>query len=201
MRYGIVIDLKRCIGCYGCQILCKSENGTSPGINWSHVVFSESGKYPTVRKDPLPMLCMQCGDPKCVEVCPTGASIKRSDGIVTIDAAKCLGCESCVLACPYRARTLFEKAKEYFPGQGFTRYEEVTQAKHSRGVVEKCNFCLPRIENGLEPACVAGCMAKARYFGNLADPESQVSKMILSKRAFQMHAELGTDPSVYYLAP
>jgi len=201
MRYGMVIDLKRCIGCYGCQIFCKSENATPSGILWSRVLFYESGHYPNVKKVHIPLLCMHCADPPCVDVCPTGASTKRPDGIVTVDSTKCMGCMSCVIACPYRARSPHAKETEYFPGQGLTPYEMVGYQKHPTGVVEKCDFCLSRLEKGLEPACVVGCMAKARYFGDLDDQYSEVSQLIRNWGGFQMYPELGTDPSVYYLPP
>ncbi len=200
MRYGMVIDLKRCIGCRGCQIFCKAENATPPGILWSRVLFYESGHYPTVRKTPLPLLCMHCRTPVCVEVCPTKASVRRPDGIVTIDQKKCMGCETCVIACPYGARSFYSQEREYFPGQGLTPYEKAGYQRHHTGVVEKCDFCLPRIEKGLEPACVANCMAKARYFGDLDDPYSEVSQLIKNRGGVQIHSELGTDPSVYYLS-
>jgi len=199
MRYGMVIDLKRCIGCYGCQIICKSENATPPGILWSRLLFYESGSYPNVRKIHLPLLCMHCKDPACVDTCPTGATAKRQDGIVTIDNTKCMGCKSCVIACPYRARSFHGEESEYFPGQGLTPYERVGYRKHPTGLVEKCDFCLSRIQEGLEPACVTGCMAKARYFGDLDDPDSEVSKLIRDYCGFQIYPELGTDPSVYYI--
>lgn len=201
MRYGMVIDLKRCIGCYGCQIFCKAENATPPGIQWSRVILYETGHYPAVRKMALPVLCMHCADPICVAVCPTGASVKRPDGIVTVDSAKCVGCEACVIACPYSARNFYAKERQYFPGQGLVSYEKAGYRRHPTGVVEKCDFCLPRIEKGLEPACVASCMTGARRFGDLADPYSEVSQLIKSRGGFQLHPELGTDPSVYYLAP
>ena len=201
MRYGMVIDLKRCIGCYGCQIFCKAENATPPGILWSRVLFYESGHYPNVKKMRIPLLCMHCKEPACVDVCPTGASTKRPDGIVTVDSTKCLGCKSCVIACPYGARFFYSEEKEYFPGQRLTPYERVGYQRHRTGVVEKCDFCLSRIQQGLEPACVVSCMAKARYFGDLDDPNSQVSQLIGNYNGFQMHPELGTDPSVYYLPP
>jgi Fe-S-cluster-containing dehydrogenase component len=201
MRYGMVIDLKRCIGCYGCQIVCKSENATPPGILWSRVLFYESGHYPNVKKTHIPLLCMHCAEPPCEKVCPTGATVKRSDGIVTVDSTKCMGCMSCVVACPYRARSFYSKEKEYFLGQGLTPYEKVGYQLHHTGVVEKCDFCLSRIEKGLEPACVAACLAKARYFGDLDDPNSEVSQLIRNKRGLQLYPELGTDPSVYYLPP
>jgi len=201
MRYGMVIDLKRCIGCYGCQIFCKAENATPPGILWSRVLFYESGHYPNVKKMRIPLLCMHCKEPACVDVCPTGASTKRPDGIVTVDSTKCLGCKSCVIACPYGARSFYSEEKEYFPGQRLTPYERVGYQRHHTGVVEKCDFCLSRIQQGLEPACVVSCMAKARYFGDLDDPHSQVSQLIRNYNGFQMYPELGTDPSVYYLPP
>ena len=199
MRLGMVIDLKKCIGCYGCQILCKSENATPPGIFWSKVLFYETGHYPNVKKMHIPLLCMQCKQPACVDVCPTGASAKRPDGIVTVDKKKCLGCQSCVIACPYGARSYYSEEKEYFPGQGMTPYEKVGNLRHQTGVVEKCDFCSSRLEKGLEPSCVNGCMAKARYIGDLDDPNSNVSQLIVKYNGFQMHPELGTDPSVYYL--
>ncbi|MFC2071156.1 4Fe-4S dicluster domain-containing protein [Chloroflexota bacterium] len=199
MRYGMVIDLKKCIGCYGCQILCKSENATPPGILWSRVLFYESGHYPNVKKMHIPILCMQCEDPPCVSVCPTGASTQRTDGIVTIDKTKCMGCQSCVTACLYGARSFYPEQKEYFPGQGFTPYEEVGNTQHKTGVVEKCDFCLSRVQQGLEPSCVISCMAKARYFGDLDDSDSEVSQLIRKYSGFQMYPEMGTDPSVYYL--
>jgi Fe-S-cluster-containing dehydrogenase component len=199
MRYGMVIDLKRCIGCYGCQIFCKSENATPPGILWSRVLFYESGSYPNVKKIHLPLLCMHCGEPACIAACPTGATVKRPDGIVTVDQKKCMGCKSCVVACPYRARSLHGKMREYFPGQGLTPYEKIGYQKHPTGVVEKCDFCFSRILKGLNPACVTGCMAKARTFGDLDDFESEVSKLIRDYRGFQIYPQLGTDPSVYYI--
>ncbi len=201
MRLGMVIDLKKCIGCYGCQIFCKAENATPPGILWSRVLFYESGRYPNVKKVRLPLLCMHCKEPACVDVCPTGASAKRQDGVVIIDSSKCLGCKSCIMACPYGARNYYGEEKEYFPGQNLTPYESFGYQRHHTGVVEKCDFCSSRLLKGLEPACVASCMAKARYFGDLDDPDSQLSQLIRNYNGFQIHPELGTDPSVYYLPP
>jgi len=210
MRYGMVIDLKKCIGCYGCQILCKSENATPPGTLWSRVLFYESGHYPNVKKMRIPLLCMHCKDPACVDVCPTGASVKRPDGIVTVDRDKCTGCLNCLIACPYGARHLYHDNVEYFPGQGLTPYEEIGYRKNAADIVGKCDFCISRIEEGLEPACVSNCMAKARYFGDIDDPDSEVSRLIRNERAFRVQPavdpgtteiSLEKDPSVYYLAP
>jgi len=210
MKYGMVIDLKKCIGCYGCQIFCKTENATPPGILWSRVLLYEFGSYPAVKKMPLPILCMHCETPACVDICPTGASIRKPDGIVTVNPDKCTGCLNCLLACSYGARHLILGNVEYFPGQGLTPYEAASRHRNPPGVVGKCNFCSPRIEKGLEPACVKNCMAKARYFGDLDDPNSEVSQLIRNRTAFHIFPAVrpGTvvrKPrkafSVYYLAP
>ncbi|MBI2304592.1 MAG: 4Fe-4S dicluster domain-containing protein [Chloroflexi bacterium] len=202
MRYGMVIDLKRCIGCYGCHLVCKAENATPPGVFWARVLKREYGRYPNVRRLSVPLLCMQCQEPECEKVCPTGATQKRADGIVTVDASKCVGCRYCMMACPYNARYYHAKERYYFPETGGpTPFEAIGYQKHPPGTVSKCNFCLPRVGAGLEPACVANCMTKARYFGDLDDPYSEVSRLIRDKGGYQLQPELGTDPSVYYLPP
>jgi len=198
MRYGMVIDLRKCIGCHTCTIACKAENGTGPGIFWSLVKDQESGKYPLVRRVFLPLPCMQCEDPACVNVCPTGASYKREDGIVLVDQKKCVGCGYCVEGCPYGRRYINKKRIGYY-GNEETPNEQITHTQHETGVAEKCTFCLHLVEQGNEPACVKVCPAKARYFGNLEDSNSEVSRLIVLRRGFQLLKELGTSPSVYYL--
>jgi Fe-S-cluster-containing dehydrogenase component len=176
---------------------------------WSRVLFYESGTYPEVRKTPLPVLCMHCKEPSCVDVCPTGASFCRPDGIVSIERKKCTGCLNCVIACPYGARYLYSADEEHFPGQGLTPYEKVGYQKHTAGAVGKCDFCLSRIGKGLKPACVQSCMTGARSFGDLDDPDSEVSQLIRHRSGFQVHPAVypGTEgtiseveTSVYYLA-
>jgi Fe-S-cluster-containing dehydrogenase component len=198
-RYGMVIELSRCVGCHACAMACKAENGTPPGVWWSKVLTTEIGKYPNASMDFLPLLCMHCENPACVEVCPTGASYKRPDGIVVVDYDQCMGCRYCETACPYDARTIVDEIRPYYPEFGSTPYEEVMYQKHQAGVVEKCNFCVERVAQGQEPACVTTCPAYARHFGDLDDPNSEVSKLIAQRHGYQLKPELGTEPSVYYL--
>lgn len=197
-RYGMVIDLKRCIGCNTCAIACKVENSTGPGIFWCSVEDREVGTYPLVSRQFLPKSCAHCQNPACVEVCPTGASYQREDGIVLIDYDKCIGCGYCIVACPYGAR-YYNKEKVGYFGAELTPNEELGYKQHQVGVVEKCNFCIHRVEEGREPACVEACPVEARSFGDLDDPSSNISHLIASRHGFQLLPELGTDPNLYYL--
>ena len=213
-RWAMVIDLKKCVTCYACQIACKQEHFLPPEMFWGRLLVTETGEYPRVKKVTYPILCNHCKEAVCVDVCPTGASTKREDGIVTIDADTCVGCQYCVLACPYQQRTYFENnKKEYFPGQGKTQLEKAGETLYplQEGTVVKCNFCRERIDEGISkglkpgidreatPACVNICMVKARHFGDLDDPESNVSLLINKRNGKPLHPELGTQPSVYYV--
>jgi Fe-S-cluster-containing dehydrogenase component len=199
LHYGIVIDLNRCIGCDSCTLACKQMNGTPSGVYWCRVLKSEVGQYPNARPSYTPLLCMHCEKPACVEVCPTGASTRRQDGIVVIDQEKCIGCRACMMACPYDARFFNYQYQEYHPDQGLTPYETAHRIGKLKGTVSKCNMCMDLIEAGDLPVCVQTCPAKARFFGDLDDPESQVAKLIISRRGYQIHPEVQTNPSVYYL--
>lgn len=195
MSYCMVIDLKRCVGCSACATMCKQENGTPPGITRSKVMKKESGKYPHVRRISLPMLCMHCEDPACVHVCPSGATQKREDGIVTVDKNICIGCRACMIACPYGARYFRESEEGYF-GSVLTPFEKEKYVNMPKGVIDKCDFCVEsRLAKGLEPACVQTCITKARIFGKKED----LQEVIRRRSGFQLRPELGTDPSVYYL--
>lgn len=200
MRYGMVIDLSRCIGCNACTVACKSHNGTPKDIFWGQVLMEEKGKYPNARILPTPILCMHCEDAPCVAACPTGATYKDENGIVHIDQDKCIGCRVCMASCPYNARQfMFDDPETYFPGEETTELEKVQNEKFPKGVVTKCDFCSDRLEEGLLPACVATCPAHARIFGDLDDPESEVSKLIIKKDGEPLLSHVGTNPSVYYL--
>lgn len=205
IRYGFVIDLKRCYACYSCQVTCKAEHLTPPGTFWARVLKGETGKYPNVTRQALPILCMQCGEPECVKVCPTKATVKRQDGVVTIDKNLCIGCRYCIVTCPYGSRYFCEKWARYFPDGDSAPFEDyqkkVWLETKGEGTVSKCEFCIDRVEKGMEPACVENCPANARYFGDLEDPQSEVSMLIKQQRGFQLNPEYGGDPSVYYLPP
>ena len=214
MRWGMAIEQKRCIGCNSCVLACKAEHFLPPDILWSRVLIAETGKYPTVTKLIYSIRCNHCQEPKCVEVCPTGATQQREDGIVWVDENECVGCRYCMVACPYQARTFNEDGdKEYFPGQGLTEYEKMGKLlyPHQVGVVQKCNFCLERIDAGLAkglkpgidreatPACVISCPTKAMHFGDLDDTYSEIARLIKEKKGKSFHPEYGTEPSIYYI--
>ncbi len=216
MRWGMVIDLRKCTGCQTCFVSCKMENFLPAGVYWNHVHDYETGKFPHVKRHFLPTLCMHCRNPRCLEVCPSGATTQRQDGIVSIDYEKCIGCRYCMMACPYQSRYYNDRIRDYFEA-GATPYEKfplelrADSQRHEVGVVSKCTFCSHRIDRGLSrglkpgtdpeatPACVVNCPAQARYFGDLDDPASQVSQLIARRAGYQLQEALGTDPSVYYL--
>jgi Fe-S-cluster-containing dehydrogenase component len=215
MRWGMVIDRKKCIGCYSCMISCKQSHALPPEVFWNRVLISETGIYPTVINHILPVLCNHCKEAACVKVCPTGATSKREDGIVIVNADQCVGCRYCVVACPYQMRSYYtDGKKEYWPGQGLTELErmgrEVLYPLQLRTVI-KCNFCVERIDEGLKerlrpgvdrevtPVCVNACPVKARTFGDLDDPTSNVFKLVRERRGYQLHPEFGTEPSVFYV--
>ena len=204
-RYGMVIDLKRCYGCYGCAMACKAENFTPPGVFWARVLKGETGEFPLTVRQALPVLCMQCEDPSCMTVCPTGATYQADDGVVHVDKDKCIGCNYCAMACPYGARYTVEKWESYFPEDlPLTPLEVFSkaqwEARSGVGVSTKCTFCVQRREVGnMTPACVGICPANARIFGDINDPESEISILIRRGRAFVLNPEHGNDPRVYYL--
>jgi len=184
-KLGIFVDLNRCVGCYACAVACKEINQLPPGmeelppipsINWIQIeTHTPEGKFPDPGLFFVPKHCNHCENAPCVEACPTGASFKRDDGIVLVDAKICTGCQDCIEACPYDQR--FYNAK--------------------RGVVEKCTFCVDLIDKGEQPACVSTCVGGAMYLGDLNDPKSDIVKRIkkLNKReSYVLVASMHEDP-------
>lgn len=198
-RWGMVIDLARCVGCYACTMACKVENGTPPGVWFAPVYEKEVGAYPQVKRMFLPTLCFHCKDAPCLKACPTGAIHKREDGIVLVDQETCCGSRACIAACPYGALHFVEKETGEF-GPELIPMEESVYRNTVTGTVQKCTFCAHRIERGVyTPACVETCPTNCRIFGDLADPTSEVSRLIRQHNGLQARPEAGTDPSVYYL--
>ena len=224
-HYGMVIDLDRCTGCRACMIACKVENNTPQAKLWMYVFRFEEGEYPYTRVWFMPRPCMHCHNAPCVKVCPVGARYKREDGLVATDWERCIGCRYCEVACPYGVNHFNwkEPAENYYLDWGDEDLSPVTDGEvppyrnpdldgrygpeqrpiagggHYRGVIEKCTFCVQRVEKGLDPACVTTCPTFALYFGDLDDPDSDVSRMLAGDSSFRLLEELGTEPSVYYI--
>lgn len=179
---AMVIVTDRCIACDACYVACKTEWNVAkdPEAYRTHVWEVEgedNAGNPTLGF--LPVLCNHCDNAPCVDVCPTGSSFKREeDGIVLVDPDLCIGCKACMVACPYNARYYDEHKK----------------------TVDKCTFCLPRLQKGLEPACVTTCVGKSRNFGDLNDPESSVSKILQEAKSItRLKEQNGLEPNVYYV--
>ncbi|MBP6346033.1 tetrathionate reductase subunit TtrB [Neisseriaceae bacterium CLB008] len=180
-RYGMLVDLRRCIGCQACTVSCSVENQMPPGqfrttVRQYQVVEAKTGRATNVV---LPRLCNHCDNPPCIPVCPVQATFQRQDGIVVVDNKRCVGCAYCVQACPYEARFI----------------------NHDTGTADKCNFCAHRLEAGLLPGCVESCVGGARIIGDLKDPTSTISKMLKTHQAQikVLKPEQGTVPQVFYL--
>ncbi len=209
-RYVMVVDLRRCTGCQTCTAACKHANGTPPGVQWRRVLDIETGVFPNVRRTFVPVSCMHCGSPPCMDVCPTGATYQRDDGRVAINYDVCIGCAYCAVACPYQQRFKVQDA-QFAYGAEPTAAEERQFDPARLGVSTKCTFCSDRIDRAREtgqvpgvdpevtPACVNSCIGTALHFGDRDDPQSNVSTLLRENRHFRMHEELGTDPGIYYL--
>jgi Fe-S-cluster-containing dehydrogenase component len=199
-RWSMVIDLDLCIGCNSCVLACKMGRGTPKGIFFNRVLEQEIGEFPKARRVFWSLRCMQCDQPACLDVCPTGATYKREDGLVCIDDFKCVGCRACILACPYDSRTLYEHETAYYGDDLLTPFEEAAYAQYRQGTVVKCDFCADRLDQGLKPYCVQSCPTGALIFGDFDDPNSDVSRVFREQHLpFRLKEELGTEPAVYYL--
>ena len=202
-KLAIGINLHRCIGCNTCAVACKMQNNVSDGMLWNRVLTegcerfdSAEGTYPNLSRTYLPLACQHCENPACERVCPTGATYKDDKGRVEIDYDKCIGCRMCMAACPYNARNFNWQTPVRVTGANYGDAEVPVRPK---GVAEKCTLCKERTDRGEEPMCVVCCPAHARIFGDLDDPNSEVSKLLASREYTQLHTEFGTKPSVYYL--
>lgn len=201
-RWGMVIDLKRCIGCNACTVACKQENTTPDGILWTKVVSEEIGIYPNVTRAYIPLICNHCEDAPCERVCPTKATYHTDDGIVLVDEKKCIGCGACVTACPYKNRIKLHKEqlqRGLFKIGVLTPFEKQGYPRFVAGTALKCTFCHERVANGLDPACVVTCPTEARVFGDLDDPSSKVRRLIQARKGYQPLSHLNTRPKVFYV--
>ena len=206
-QWAMVIDQSKCTGCNYCTLACQAHNDVNPEIQWNKVV--EDGMV-SGHQIYVPRPCMHCAKAPCVEVCPVKASYYREDGIVMMDYDRCIGCRYCQIACPYESRSFNWEA---FTGDNPAVPEWGTPevARRPRGVPEKCSFCYQRIDRGLSlgltpgvdadatPACVVACPTGARLFGDLNEPESNISKALYENPSYRLRENLGTGPRVYYL--
>ncbi|MDO4291316.1 MAG: 4Fe-4S dicluster domain-containing protein [Eggerthellaceae bacterium] len=204
-RYGFAIDKKLCIGCHTCAVACKGENGLPNNVWWNRTLTNggdemdtPAGEYPNTTISYVPVACQHCENPACVKVCPVGATYKdEGTGAVRQDYDKCIGCRMCMAACPYTGVRSFNWEEPAY-------YYDVTLGdpdvpKHQKHTVEKCTMCWHRIARGEQPACIGVCPVRARFWGDLDDPDSEVSQLIRERSCEQLLPEEGTKPSVYYL--
>jgi len=195
-RWGLLIDTSKCSAdCTICVDACKAEMGLNghgrPETDAQYVRKIDIKDPATGAAHSLPVMCQHCAKPACVDVCPTGASMKRADGIVLVDRHICIGCRYCMMACPYKARSFAHEEqsgqKPYLP--------------RGKGTVEGCTLCVHRVDAGLEPVCVESCRAKAKgamLFGDLKDPDSDIAKRVAREATTRIRADLGLEPGVRY---
>jgi Fe-S-cluster-containing dehydrogenase component len=210
-RWVMVISMETCTGCDQCTYACQASKNTPDTILWnviSHEYTSKGWEYHIARP------CLHCENPPCTDVCPVGATYRREvDGLVVMDYDKCIGCRYCMVACPYGARSFNWEDPKDLPRSYIPEWGDPEVPMRPRGVVEKCTFCIERmnraIAEGLTPGedfevtppCVTACPAEARFFGDLNDPDSQVSQLLRENSAIRLREDLGTNPRVYYILP
>ncbi|MCX7171528.1 MAG: 4Fe-4S dicluster domain-containing protein [Proteobacteria bacterium] len=197
VRWGLLIDTTRCkTECQSCAKACAKENALEPGSGrpsqnsqWLRKI--DLTDKTTGREVSLPMMCQHCAEPPCVDVCPTGASMKRADGIVLVDRHICIGCRYCMMACPYQARSFVHEPL----------HAQNPEVPRGQGCVEGCTLCVHRVDKGQQPACVEACQdtgGGAMLFGDLNDPRGEIAKRIASVASSQVRADLRLDPGVRY---
>ena len=221
-RWGLVIDLDRCTGCQACVVACHAENNV-PVVGedqagygrWMHWIIIQrywEGEYPNVKARFMPVMCQQCTEAPCEPVCPVFATYHNPEGVNAQIYSRCIGTRYCGIACPYKVRTFNWFRPEFPPPLTEQLNPDVTV--RSRGIMEKCTFCIQRIrrieiearaagrlpsDGEIQPACVQTCPPSALVFGDLNDTDSRASQLARSRRSFRLLAELGTDPAVIYL--
>jgi len=224
-RYAMVIDLHRCTGCGACIIGCKQENNLSEGKSWSSKITQTSGKFPNLRYHYRPTLCNHCEKPPCARGCPTRAMYKAKNGFVLHNPSKCIGCRFCIATCPYgvisynwhKPHREWDNKNGVIPGCTFSPSELVkltsgeglpylnpekartVESISPMGVVEKCTFCHHRVVVGQDPYCVDVCPSRARIFGDMDDPNSEVNELIAQHQGAGLKENLGTRPKVKYI--
>ena len=176
-RWALAVDSRKCIDCKACVVACKAENNVPIGKFRNRIDAETRGTYPRLLSAFEPEQCHHCERPSCVRVCPTGASYRRSDGLVLVNEDDCIGCGYCIVACPYDARFFNEEKR----------------------VVDKCTMCAHRVDAGRPPACVETCPSKVRVFGDLNDRESPLARLLATRRYEVKKPQTGNDPHIYYL--
>ncbi len=225
-KYVMVIDLQRCAGCGSCILACKTENNLTEGIRWADKITETKGTFPNVRYNYTPTRCNHCSEAPCVSGCPTTAMYKTEEGITMHAPDKCIGCRYCMSRCPYgvisfNAQSPHERwgKREASVVAGASAGAEVVDRANGnvppyfnpepvadyagvrpKGVVEKCIGCYHRLKQGELPYCVEACPAKARIYGDIEDPSSDVSRILASNTPTRLKEELGTEPNVYYIS-
>ena len=204
-RYGMAVDLNRCFGCHTCATACMIANNLPQDLMFLRVhtvggeeIDTAAGTFPNCELSYMPVNCQHCQNALCVDVCPTGATSRGEDGIISVDGDLCIGCESCIKACPFEGiRTLLAVEPTYYLDLAVG---EADAPIHKKGTVEKCTFCKNLIERNEVPACMQLCPGRARYWGDLDDPGSEVSKAIEGREhTFLDNNSGGTNPNIYYL--
>lgn len=194
-RWGMLIDISKCSDCDACVTACHEENGVTghnrPATDpqWIRKVTLKDNQTGYVQT--LPVMCQHCEEPPCVDVCPTGASFKRADGIVLVDKHICIGCRYCMMACPYKARSFVHEDTS----------NQKSYAPRGKGTVESCTLCVHRVDAGRTPACVEACNKdghKAMIFGDLKDPQSDIAKRLSSSASTQLRPDLNLNTGVRY---
>ena len=204
-RLAIGVNLRRCIGCNTCALACKMQNNVPDGMLWNRVL-TEGGNAPDTaggtwdnpEMQHWPVACQHCENPACTKVCPVGATWKdEQTGIVRQDYDKCIGCRMCLAACPYTGVRSFNwEEPQFMLGMDLG---DADAPKHQKHTVEKCTMCWHRQAQGLQPQCVVSCPTHARFWGDLNDPDSEVSRRGAARSWEQLLPEMGTAPNVDYL--